>query len=104
MIGTSGSAITDLEFTLHKTERSELFPNRSVAAVGGMIAAHEGLEGVKSGRFAGKVVIYPQIPDLPLTPLEKLKDVLPEVAAKLGPGDTWTNEAEAALIEAETEG
>ncbi len=98
MTGTSGSAISDLEFTLHKTERCELSPNRSVAAVGGMTAAHEGLEAVKAGAFAGKIVIYPQIPDLPLTPLEKLRDVLPEVAAKLGPGDTWTREAETELI------
>jgi threonine dehydrogenase-like Zn-dependent dehydrogenase len=99
LTGTSGSAISDLEFTLHKTERRELSPNRSVAAIGGMAAAHEGLEAVKEGRFAGKIVIYPQIPELPLTPLEKLQDVLPEVAAKLGPRHTWTNEAELALIE-----
>lgn len=99
LTGTSGSAISDFEFTLHKTEAGTLSPNRSVAAVGGMNAAHDGLKAVKEGTFAGKVVIYPQIPDLPLTPLEKLKDVLPDVAAKLGPRDTWTNEAESALVE-----
>jgi len=98
MTGTSGSAISDLEFTLHKTERCELSPNRSVAAIGGMNAAHRGLEAVKGGEFAGKIVIYPQIVDLPLTPLEDLKEALPEVAAKLGPLDTWTKEAEIALI------
>jgi hypothetical protein len=64
-----------------------------------MNAAHQGLEAVKGGAFAGKIVIYPQITDLPLTPLEELKNVLPEVAAKLGPLDTWTKEAETALIE-----
>jgi len=99
MIGTSGSAISDLEFTLRKTERCELSPNRSVAAIGGMNAAHRGLEAVKGGEFAGKIVIYPQIADLPLTPLGELRNVLPEVAAKLGPLDTWTKEAETALIE-----
>jgi threonine dehydrogenase-like Zn-dependent dehydrogenase len=99
LTGTSGSAISDFEFTLHKTETGELSPNRSVAAIGGMAAAHDGLRAVKEGTFAGKVVIYPQIPDLPLTPLEDLKDVLPDVAAKLGPKDTWTNEAELALLE-----
>jgi threonine dehydrogenase-like Zn-dependent dehydrogenase len=99
LTGTSGSAISDLAFTLHKTERSELSPNRSVAAIGGMRAAHEGLEAVKGGSFAGKIVIYPQIVDLPLTPLEALTDILPDVAAKLGPKDTWTKEAEVALIE-----
>jgi threonine dehydrogenase-like Zn-dependent dehydrogenase len=99
MIGTSGSAISDLEHTLHKTERGELSPNRSVAAIGGMNAAHKGLEAVKGGTFAGKTVIFPQISDLPLTPLEGLGNVLPDVAAKLGPLDTWTKEAENALIE-----
>lgn len=99
MIGTSGSAISDLEFTLRKTERGELSPNRSVAAIGGINAAHRGLEAVKSGEFAGKIVIYPQIADLPLTPLERLQETLPEVAAKLGPLNTWTREAERALIE-----
>jgi threonine dehydrogenase-like Zn-dependent dehydrogenase len=98
LTGTSGSAISDFEFTLHKTEVGDLSPNRSVAAIGGMAAAHHGLRAVKEGTFAGKVVIYPQIPDLPLTPLEELKAVLPDVAAKLGPKDTWTKEAELALL------
>ncbi len=99
LTGTSGSDISDFEFTLHKTEAGELSPNRSVAAIGGMVAAHDGLKAVKEGTFAGKVLIYPQIPDLPLTPLENLRDVLPDVAAKLGPKSTWTKEAELALLE-----
>jgi len=99
LIGTSGSAISDLEFTLRKTERGQLSPNRSVAAIGGMRAARDGLEAVQKGRFAGKVVIYPQIPDLALTRLEDLAAVLPDVAAHLAEGAVWTREAELALIE-----
>ncbi|MGQ9731636.1 MAG: alcohol dehydrogenase catalytic domain-containing protein [Candidatus Zipacnadales bacterium] len=99
LTGTSGSAISDLEFTLRKTERGELSPNRSVAAIGGMKAAREGLRAVKEGTFAGKIVIYPQILELPLTPLEELGNLLPEVAEQLGPRNTWTREAEIALIE-----
>ena len=97
--GTSGSSIDDLRKTLSMTESGELTPGRSVAAIGGIEAAHEGLDGVKNARFTGKVVIYPQITGLPLTPLEQLADVLPQVAEKLSPQGAWTNEAERALIE-----
>lgn len=96
--GTSGSSIDDLRKTLSLTESGELSPNRSVAAIGGIYAAYEGLDGVKNARFPGKVMIYPQIKDLPLTPLEDLADVLPEVAAKLSPQGAWTREAEIELI------
>ena len=34
LTGTSGSSIQDFEFTLSKTERKELGPNGSVAAIG----------------------------------------------------------------------
>ena len=81
------------------TEDGELSPNRSVAAIGGIYAAHEGLEGVRDAKFTGKVVIYPQFADLPLIPLEQLADKLPDVAAKLSPEGAWTKEAEQALIE-----
>jgi NAD(P)-dependent dehydrogenase (short-subunit alcohol dehydrogenase family)/threonine dehydrogenase-like Zn-dependent dehydrogenase len=96
--GTSGSAIEDLQTTLHMAEQKELSPNRSVAAVGGIQAAKEGLYGVKGGSFAGKVIIYPQLADLELTPIEKLCEKYPTVAAKLGPGCVWTREAELELL------
>ena len=51
------------------------------------------------GRYPGKVVIFPQIRDLPLTGLKELEQRLPEVAAKLGEDRMWTNEAEEVLIE-----
>lgn len=98
-IGTSGSRIEDLKSTLGATEEGTLSPNRSVAAIGGIEAAHDGLAAVKAARFPGKIVIFPQIRNLPLTPLPELKDRLPEVAAKLSPAGEWTREAEAALFE-----
>lgn len=99
-IGTSGSSIADLRSTLGATEAGTLSPNLSVAAIGGMEAAQKGLEAVKSGQFPGKVVIFPQIRDLPLTPLSELGQILPEVAARLGPRGEWTREAEEALFSA----
>ncbi|NLC58805.1 MAG: sorbitol-6-phosphate dehydrogenase [Armatimonadetes bacterium] len=99
-VGTSGSSIADLRSTLGATEEGTLSPNRSVAAIGSLDAAHDGLAAVKSQRFPGKVVLFPQITNLPLTPLSELKDVLPEVAAKLSPAGEWTREAEEALLAA----
>ncbi len=96
--GTSGSSIDDLRKTLSMTESGELSPNRSVAAIGGIEAAHEGLAGVKAARFTGKIVIYPQITGLPLTALEDLPRVLPEVAAQLNSEGAWTKAAEEALL------
>jgi len=51
------------------------------------------------GRYPGKITIFPQIHDLPLMGLDELKDTMPEVATKLGPGNAWTLEAEKALFE-----
>ena len=98
IIGSSGSALSDLAFTLAKAEAGQLSTNYVVAAIGGMRAARKGLEGVKAGTFPGKVVIYPQLPDLPLLPLPDLKERLPRVAAKLEDGKFWSREAEAELL------
>jgi threonine dehydrogenase-like Zn-dependent dehydrogenase len=99
-VGSSGSRIADLEFTLRETEQGRLSPNLSVAAVGDITAVRDGLEAVKGGRFAGKVVIFPQIEGLPLTSLGGLRERLPEVYAQLGAGESWTREAEQALLRA----
>ncbi len=72
----------------------ELSPNRSVAAVGSLSAAKDGLQAVKDASFAGKVVIYPNIREFPLTQLADLKDSLPTVHALLNERGEWTNAAE----------
>jgi len=63
-----------------------------------MSSVRDGLEAVKGGRFPGKVVIFPHLEGVPLTPLSELRESLPEVYAKLGPGETWTREAERELL------
>jgi L-sorbose 1-phosphate reductase len=92
--GTSGSAIRDLRKMLDQAEAGELDPNLSVAAISGLGDVRAGLEGVVHQTFPGKIVIYPQVPDFPLTALPELKQRLPNVYAKLGPNEAWTNEAE----------
>ena len=94
IIGHSASSIDDLRLMLSQAESGVLSPNRSVAAVGSLSAAHEGLQAVKGTLFPGKIVIYPTIREFPLTALADLKDKLPTVFAKLQDGREWTNEAE----------
>ena len=69
-----------------------------MAAIGGINAAQEGLRAVQDGSFPGKVVIWPQLEDLPLIPLTRLGEYLPNVAEKLTPAQMWTREAEDELL------
>ena len=94
VIGHSASSIDDLRLMLSQAESGELSPNRSVAAVGSLGAARDGLQSVQDTVFPGKVVIFPHIKDMPLTPLPELKELLPTVYAKLKDGREWTVEAE----------
>jgi threonine dehydrogenase-like Zn-dependent dehydrogenase len=97
--GTSGSTLDDQATVIRKATGGELSPNRSVAAIGSIEAAQDGVRAMMEGRYPGKVVIFPQLRGLPLTGVAELKRKLPNVAAKLGPGDLWTREAEQTLIE-----
>jgi threonine dehydrogenase-like Zn-dependent dehydrogenase len=98
--GTSGLTINDQALVMQRAMQGQLSTSRSVGAVGGMLAAKEGIQAMIEGRYPGKIVIFPQIHDLPLMGLEELKDKLPDVAAKLEAGNAWTNAAEEVLIEA----
>jgi L-sorbose 1-phosphate reductase len=94
VIGHSASGMSDMEEVLNRINSGELSPNRSVAAIGSLSAARDGLQAVKHASFAGKVVIYPNIREFPLTSLTNLKDPLPSVYAKLSKGREWNKEAE----------
>jgi len=97
-VGTSGSRIRHLQRVLEKAQAGVLSPNRSVAAISGIPGAWEGLKAVREGRFPGKIVVYPQIEDLGLTPLSELREKLPAVYARLEPGEMWTKAAEEELL------
>ncbi len=93
-IGHSASTIDDLRLMLRQAESGELSPNRSVAAIGSLDAARDGLQAVIDTVFPGKIVIYPQIKDFGLTALPDLEAKLPSVYAKLEDGREWTVGAE----------
>jgi threonine dehydrogenase-like Zn-dependent dehydrogenase len=93
-IGHSGLTTASMRIALRQVESGEFSPNRLVAAVGSLAAVPDGLRAVRDGVFSGKVVIFPHIHNLPLTPLPDLKDILPSVYAKLKDGCEWTREAE----------
>lgn len=96
--GSSGSSILDMQRTLERAESGHLFPEQVVAAVASLGGAKDGLDAVATGRFSGKVVIYPQIADLPVTPLDKLGERLPKVAKLLSKSGAWTKAAEEELL------
>ncbi len=102
--GTSGLTIDDQQQVVDLADRGELSPGSIVGAIGGMRAAKDGIQALIEGRYSGKVIIFPQIHDMPLMGLNELKEKLPEVAEKLASGDLWTNEAEKALIESRWRG
>ena len=97
--GTSGLTIDDQSLVMQKRVAGTLSPGRSVAAISGLDNAPQAIQSVQEGKYPGKVVIFPQLPHLPLMGLKELQENLPEVAAKLGPDLMWTNEAEEVLIE-----
>ncbi len=98
VIGHSASTIENMRSMLFQAEGGQLSPNRSVAAIGSLEAAWDGLTAVQNTVYPGKIVIYPHIKPLPLTAITDLNDKLPSVYVKLRNGNEWTNEAEAELL------
>ncbi len=97
--GTSGLTLDDQALVMQRAMEGTLSPERSVAAIGGLPAAREAMSAVMEGAYPGKIVIFPQIMDLPLLGLDELAEQLPDVAVKLGPGNVWTQAAEETLLE-----
>jgi threonine dehydrogenase-like Zn-dependent dehydrogenase len=96
--GASGLEIEHIQAVYQSVWIDALDLNISVAAVGGMNSAAEAIRAVGERRCPGKIVIYPQVEELPLTELNNMSEVFPEVAENLGPGQVWTTEAERVLL------
>ncbi len=97
MFGTSGSVIRDMKIVLSKIDSGQLDTNVSVDAISGMSGAISGLRAVENRTLAGKIVVYPELVDLPLIPLCELSKHFPNVAEKLDNGK-WTKSAEEELL------
>ncbi len=96
-IGSSGSKTADLRHTLNLVETGKLNPATALAAVGGMRALWDGLDGVANARVAGKTVIFPQCEELPLTTVEELPKLLPGTEKTLVNGQ-YTQATETAIL------
>ncbi len=97
MFGTSGSTIADMMIVLDKVEKGSLDTNASLDAVSGIAGAIDGIAAVENRTLAGKIMVYPMLRELPLTPLTELAKKFPTVAAKLDRGQ-WTKAAEEELL------
>lgn len=97
--GTSGSSIADQAHVLDKAMQGTLSPALNVAAVGGIEAGRDGVQAMLEGRFAGKIVIFPQVSGMPLLSLDELAEQHPAIGRALGERGQWSSEAERLLIE-----
>ncbi len=100
LVGHSGSALDDQVAVFERAVVGQLAPERSLAAIAGLRQVPQALRALIDATYPGKVVIFPQVLDFPLTALADLKHVLPAAAAHLAGGRTWTAAAETAFLEA----
>lgn len=100
-IGHSGSRLDDQKVVVEQAINGNLKPELSVAAVGGFKQILDGIRAMEKNVFPGKIVIYPHVPDFPLTALGSLKEVLPKVYAALGLNNICTLEDEEKFLEKE---
>jgi L-sorbose 1-phosphate reductase len=92
--GSAGSTIHDQAAVLEKVAAGHLSTASAVAAIGGIDAAVDGIQGLIDRRYPGKMVIFPQVTSFPLTALPDLEQAAPSVFAKLAPDGAWTRAAE----------
>jgi threonine dehydrogenase-like Zn-dependent dehydrogenase len=100
LLGHSGSGLDDQVAIIRRAAAGELVPERLMVAVAGLRHVPEGLQAMDEATYPGKIVVFPQIADFPLSSLSDLGDRLPEVYAKLDEGRFWTRAAESAFLEA----
>ncbi len=94
MFGTSGSRLIDMKIVLEKVVQGQLDTDCSVDAVSGMAGAIDGIRAVENRTLSGKIIVYPDLPEMELTPLEKLPET---VTATLANG-MWTKASEETLL------
>lgn len=63
--GSTGCLVQDMQDVLERVLRGELQLLANLKAIGGLNALPKALDAVSKGAVSGKVVIYPQVPNLP---------------------------------------
>ena len=96
-LGTSGSVIPDMKAVLRKLESGALDTNISLDAVTGFEGVADALTAIEGRTAAGKIMVYPSLPDLGLVRLSELGERFPTVADRLDDG-RWTKAAEEELL------
>ncbi|BCW95198.1 MAG: alcohol dehydrogenase catalytic domain-containing protein [Fimbriimonadales bacterium] len=99
LLGSSGSTMDDIAECLRLVAEGALPARKVIGAIAGLNALPDALRAVQTHRYPGKVVVFPQLPDLPLMGLHELPERLPEVAKHLESGRYWTRDAEHALYQ-----
>ncbi|WP_313584943.1 alcohol dehydrogenase catalytic domain-containing protein [Lacrimispora sp.] len=94
---SSGSGVKDQLSVVDKMKKGIINPDINIAAIGGLDAGKEGIRAVKEGRYAGKVIIYPVLRDLPLTAIEELDKIDAELALYVKENG-WSRRAEKILF------
>jgi hypothetical protein len=97
-IGSSGSLTSHLRHTLTLAENNELKPVTALAAVGGMKVLKRGLDAVINAEFPGKTVIFPNCPDMPLTPIKDIGTLAEDLNSTLSSDGFYTIETEKRLM------
>ena len=71
---SSGSTVEDEKKVLRKIEAGQYHPDQNVMAIAGFKALKQAVEAVSQGKYPGKVIIYPQLDDLPLLDIHQIGD------------------------------
>ena len=87
-----------LKYTLELVETDRINPASSLAAVGGMMDLKKGIKAVEAAKFPGKTVIFPNIKNMPLTPLKDIGKLSPDFEKTLSPEGFYTMKTEKAIF------
>lgn len=98
-IGSSGSLTSHLKHTLKLVEDAKLNPATALAAIGGMQDLKKGLDAVANAKFPGKTVIFPNCETMPLTVMDNIDQLSPELKATLTKDGFYTKKTEEKLME-----
>lgn len=100
-MGHSGSGLDDQKAVVQRTVNKQLKPELSVAAIGGVNQIADGIRAMQNWVYPGKIVIYPQVKDFPLTGLDEFAGKNKEVFEAIQKEKCWTQEAEEIFLSEE---